>query len=65
MASSSILVLCSAFSADASDPVIDLPDVIVKGGILCFALSSRSHHAGLVRKRVSSPLLSSPDFELV
>ena len=35
-----------------------------QGGILCFALSSRSNHAGLVRKRVPNPLLSSPDFEL-
>ena len=33
MVSSSILVLCSAFSADASDPVIDLPDVIVKPAV--------------------------------
>ena len=43
MASSSILVLCSAFSADASDPVIDLPDVVVKPAVtpdvLAFDLS--------------------------
>ena len=60
MASSSILVLCSAFSADASDPVIDLPDVIVKPAVtpvvLAFDLSPSvaqdhiSHLGGCLRQ---------------
>ena len=43
MAGSSILVLCSVFSTHVSDPVIDLPDVVVKPAVtpdvLAFDLS--------------------------